>query len=526
MKRRITMIGLAILLSVATLSSGFCTLTTFAGQKDIVVKKTSFSEEISTSLWNCPESDVLVEHGKIIFPGGSTEETRLITIAAAQENKRLDELFRASVTMKLTSLPENEKFAFAFGLASIEAYQGNTGNVEIAFSNQNGLMVETTAYTDGGNPVVVTEPIRCGGMNSNVTIEVVLMSGGKLTLKVGGKTLCTEVKLPVSGEGNIGFVQTGNCGAQISDVNIVVYQYDAPQNCNIEEYFDNGAMNTGVFSSKTVYSSQWYPQSLSVQEYNGNPALKFERCGLGYIGTKHVFSNFEMTFDVPYLQRVQGRNENGDVIEPTNANFVVSFGGDSVDYNNHGYDAATDAIVFSANSHVTNRRWEYEGYDENYMIYSNKYPNDKGFSVKVSVIDGVVTVGLKWIEEKDFKTVLQYTLASGTPTGYVHLWTTVVGNMVVDNIKITNMDKEPELIEVKYQCDSFDRIADFSYEESELVFREDVKQGTRTDDVFKWYNLIIYAAVAGVVILAGGFGIGQILKRKRNKQIGGKQDET
>ena len=525
MKRRITMISIAILLCIVFLSSEVSTLTTFAGHKSVVVGKTSFSNEISTELWNCPEDDVVVDNGRLIFTDDSTEETRLITTAIVRENQRLDELFHASITMKLTSLPENEKFSFAFGLPNMEAYQGSKGNVEISFSNQKGVMVEVLAYADGDSPTEIVAPTRCGAMKSNISIEVVLMSGGKLTLKVGNKTLCAATELPVSGEGNLGFVQTGNCGAQISDMNLVVHQYDAPQNCNIEETFDTGAMNTSVFSSKTIYKSEWYPQSLSVQEYDGNHALRFERCGLAYVGTNYEYSNFEMTFDVLFLQRAAERDESGKVVEPKQENFVISIGGDSVDHTGYGYTEAADAIVFYSNSHIANYSGEFDGSDPSHLFCSSEYPSDKAFSVKLSVIDGVVTVGIKWLEEHDYSTVLNYTLSNGTPTGYVHLWSPVLSNMWVDNIKIINKDIEPELIEVEYTCASFDRIADYTYEESELVFRDSIEQDVTTKDDFKWYNMIACATISGVVILVIGFGIGQI-RRRKNGRMGGKHDET
>ena len=192
MRRRNVMRGLAVLLSVATLSGGICSNTVFAGSNHTVIDKSSFSEEINTDIWNSPEEDVLVKEGKLIFPSDGTEETRLITKAAAKENSRLSELFSASAIMKLTELPEGEMFAFAFGLRTVEAYQGNVGNVEVAFSNQGGLKVEVTAYGDGGAATAIVEPTSCGAINSNIKIEAKLLSGGKLTLKVAGKTLCDQ----------------------------------------------------------------------------------------------------------------------------------------------------------------------------------------------------------------------------------------------------------------------------------------------------------------------------------------------
>ena len=95
MKRGKTVKGLAVLLSILTLSSGICSMTAFAGSKDTVIGNASFSEEINTDIWNNPEGDVTVKNGKLIFPKDGTEETRLITVAAAQDNERITELFQA-----------------------------------------------------------------------------------------------------------------------------------------------------------------------------------------------------------------------------------------------------------------------------------------------------------------------------------------------------------------------------------------------------------------------------------------------
>ena len=133
MKRGKTIRGLAALLSVAFLSSGIFSVTALAGKSDIIVDNSSFAEEINETLWNNLDGDVFSENGVLVFPKESTEETRLITTVLVQSNEELEELFHATTTMKFTSLPENEKFALAFGLESVEAYQGEVGNVETTF---------------------------------------------------------------------------------------------------------------------------------------------------------------------------------------------------------------------------------------------------------------------------------------------------------------------------------------------------------------------------------------------------------
>ncbi len=525
MKRKNVIRGMAILFSIATLTSGAFSMTTHAGRKDVLVDNSSFAEELDTQAWSNPDEDILIKNGTVVFPTDSTEETRLITTGMAKKNQRLSELFQASVKIKMKNLPEGQKFVFAFGLQSPEAYLGNNGSVEIAFSNQGGVKVAVSAFSDGGTETVLVEPMSCGSLNANVSIQAKLTAEGKLTLQVAEKTICKEMALPVSGEGHLGFLQTGECEVEISSVDIRICQYEAPENTNIEENFDSGAMNTAVFSSKTVYASNYYPQSLSVKEYKGNNVLMFERTNVGYIGTKHQYSNFEMTFDVPYMKRLAMRDENNKVVDPRANSLLVSFGGDNVNSSGYGYTNAADYINFLSNSQISGGHGEYIAKDDNHLLFSNKISDDQGFSVKITVIDAVVTVSVKWFEEANYSQVLTYTIKEGTPTGYIHIWSSGVGNYAIDNIKIINKDVQPELITVKYTCDTFERPDDFTYEEEKMVFREAESGDDAAGKGLGQYRMILYAVIEGVVLLGISFAIGEIIKRKRQKQVGGAQNE-
>ena len=525
MKRNKAMRGMAILLSIATLTSGAFSMTAHAGRRDSVVDNSSFAEELNTKLWSNPDEDILIKNGTVVFPKDSTEDTRLITTGMASKEERLNELFQASTRLKLKNVPEGQKFVFAFGLQSPEAYLGNNGNVEIAFTNQGGVKVAVSAYSDGGTETVIVEPVSCGSMNTNISIQAKLTMDGKLTLQVAGKTICKEVALPVSGEGHLGFLQTGECQVEISSVDIRVYKYEAPENPDVEENFDSGAMNTAVLSSKTVMGSSYYPQSLSIQEYKGNNVLMFERTNIGYIGTRYQYSNFEMTFDVPYAKRSNVRDENNEITDPKNKGFLVAFGGDNVNYSGYGYKEAADYINFLSNSQISAGHGEYVTKDDNHLFCSGSVSDDRGFSVKITVIDAVVTVGLKWFEEAQYTQVLTYTIKEGTPTGYIHIWSTGMGNYAIDNIKIINKDVKPNTITVGYTYDTFERPADFAYEEEPMVFRDVEVAEDTTNKGLGQYKMILYAGIQGVILLGISFAIGQIIKKKRQKQGGGAQNE-
>lgn len=529
MRLKNSMKGLAILLSIAILTGGLQVLPVFAGKSEVKIDKSSYQEKLDTAKWNNPDQDVLVQNGKLIIPTDSTDDTRVITVQPVQSNERLSELFRASATMKLTALPQGEAFIFAFGLESIEEYQGNPGNIEVAFTNQGGLKAGITAYDEDGEAIVVAAPVACGSISENVSFEAVVSSDNKLTFSVGGKTICNKKELPIESDGNIGFLQTGNCGAEISDVNISIFTYDTPENPDIFEDFETGAMNSAVFYSKNVYPSSYYPQRLSVQEMDGNHVLKFDRCGLAYIGTNYQYSNFELTFDVPYFQRTDVRNEAGEIVIPKTSNLMVAFGSDIVKYEDYGYTEATDTIMFPSNNVVSNLRESQVKKIESHILYNSDDPSDKGFSVKLSVIDAEVTVGLKWENEKDFTTVMNYMLPNGTPTGHVHIWSPDgASSFAIDNIKIVNKDIKPATIAVEYKCDSFERIPDFDYQDEGIVYRPTTDKVDKKEEAagLGVYVYVLYSAGISVVLLAVGFIIGQVLKTKRDKkEKGGISDE-
>ena len=64
--------------------------------------------------WSNPDSKVTVENQRLLFPKESTSDTRLITKTAARESAMHEVLVEAEATLNFESLPENEKFVFAF----------------------------------------------------------------------------------------------------------------------------------------------------------------------------------------------------------------------------------------------------------------------------------------------------------------------------------------------------------------------------------------------------------------------------
>ena len=496
MKQRKFLKSVSVLFAAILLAGSISVLPADAGSSSFVVDSSTFEKELDAGTWNNPDGDIVVKDGALVFPKESTDTTSLITKMNAKISEKHKNLIDADITMQLTELPKGEKFMIAFGLASVEALSGEAGNVEIEFENNGGLKAGAVAYDDAGDKVVLAKPVACGSVGSDLNVDIAITTSGVLDVKVGGKQICKK-ELPVSGEGRFGFLQTGKCAAKVTKLNVVSYAYETPENPNVFEDFEDGYMDTNtlthyVFNRNAAYN----PSYCGVEEMDGNKVFRFRNAGDMYFGTLYEYSNFELTFDVIGMQRVDEVNEDGDVTAPKNAHVCVAFGGEAADYTDYGYVQSTDLLIFDSPSRLvsfnTNTVQDLAslGYD-----FTN-VECDKDFSIQVKMVDSWVTVGFKWIDEKKFTEVMKYQPSTETPTGYVQIWTASnLANFSIDNFSIKNLDEDAKTIEVEPGQFVIEKPADFDYKPLEYVYRPAEKDGG-----FNLYYII--AIVAGVCVLA------------------------
>lgn len=485
--------ALAIVLTIA--GSSLNVVNVSAGSSDIVVDNTSFANELNTSKWNNANADVLIENGKLIFSKESTGDTRLITKLPATVSGRHEELFASEYRMKLTSLPEGEKFFLAYALGSVEALPEEAGNFEITFENSNGIQVGIYAYDEAGEKITVVDSTNCNlsiGREFQVTVSAT--SEMHLTVRVNNKTLYNE-KAPVDLSGRIGFLQTGSCAAEVSLVNIVSHTYDAPENCNIVEDFESGTINVNALTSRMMNSCGYFPAGIHVKEYKDNNVLMFENANLGYFGTTHQYSNFEVTFDVPYMLHNSELREDGTVAKPANFAFAFAFGDESEDYEDYGYTSAAEAVIFRSTDLYLMKG---AGVNVNFAEknFYEKGSTD-GYSVRISMIDSVLRVEMKSLTGSTFEEVLSHKIGDATPTGYIHFWSTGQANFAIDNLSIINKDEGANTIEVDYQSGIIEGTTDWEYEPMEVKYKTDSEDGF----AFNWFYVPVGTAILGVIFV-------------------------
>ena len=424
---------------------------------------------------------------------------------------RADEFFEklASVdfNLRLKALPKGQSFVLAFGLAGIEAGMSNRGNVEITFANNNGIKVSVVAYEKANTPITVCEPKSAGmSLNGNARVHAEVTNDGQILVSVNGKNVCKGT-LPISGEGRIGFLQTGSCAAEVSDFKITAYQYYRPENSNIEEDFEEGSLNVSVLMGRTWVGNKTF----TFKEYKGNPVLMFESIGQTFLGTQASYSNFEMTFDVPYMRLKPGTDENGEPMDGTGT-IGISFGSEKTSVKKDEYKNAIDMITFKQGKVFSFKN------EAKYSAENSYWSEEKPFSLQVIVKDCVITVGAKWMNETNYHPILSYEIANRDVTGYVHLWVVDQGNFAIDNLKITNLDHDPQLVEKEFVSGLIEKPEDWVYEPFERVYKQET-QDVEEEKTFSWYLMIPTTALAGILILVVTDMVIRTCKKKKKEDV-------
>ena len=507
--------GMPLLLAAVLIGCCVPSVHVLAGTSNVVIDQSSFEKELNNAVWSNPENDVIAKNGELVFPAESTKYTRLITQNTAEKSDASKNLVEVEMTQIISSMPTSGEFILAFGLDSIESLSGEAGQVEIAFTKAENMTVSIREFETAGEEVALVK-----NNTTNITegkpakVSVQIQNDQQITVNVNGSTVASA-KASFLPEGSVGFFQTGSCEVTISGLRICSYRYDRPENADFLETFEGDAYNRNLLFSKAG-SSNYTPSTMSVEKYKDDDVMYYENSGPAQISTRYKYSNFEMTFDVPYLLRKDVENEDGKTTHAKSMWFGVSIGDDMIECGISDYAYSADVIYFDQDSTVKSFAKNNE-----VVAQSEKYPffaedEERGFSVKVSVVDAHVTVGIKWLDENEFTTIGEYdTPDLQTPLGYLHIWACGPANMAIDNIKVTNLDKNPNLVEVGYETSKFEIPADYDYTpDLEMVYRPTTEKSNK----FQWYYLLVGAGVVSVLAMAVTAGVLKIKGKKQERR--------
>lgn len=464
------------------------------------------NSELNLSEWYNPNDDLSCEDGAIVFTEEDNKETRLISKFVTVADKYYEDLVEVNMSVRFKEIPKGESFILAVGLSGIEAMYGEPGNVEVHFRDNGGLTAEVIEYNEDGDKIVVIEEKKCGNLTASNKVNLHITVEGQLKLTVNAKKM-GSAKLQHVPSGQIGLLQSGKCQAQVTELITKIYKYDRPENSNVTEDFESGTINDNCFTSIMQSSARWL-SGLSVEDIDGNKVLRFRNTGVGYFGTKQEYSNFEFSFDIPYFAREYEYDEYDTTVVAPSGEFGVSFGDFAADVSGQDYTQSTDLILFTSSvSGYLKGGWKAD------ITEFLKEETNEGYSVKLRMEDAKLTVYIKSLSSNSWKEMVTHTY-DNFKSGYIKIWSTRDTNFAIDNVKLENLDKDPNLVEIEYKSAIIEQ-PDFDYTPAEMVFKEEVKE----EEVdFNWMYIVIGATTIAAIILSGGIVANYILRKKKKSE--------
>lgn len=504
-----------ILLLACTLFVGnIPVIPVMAGLETIVSSPTLEDSELNLTDWYFTDSNIVNEDGNVVIsPETSSDTTKFIGKNVSVRNEAVEVMTAVEAKLQITGMPKEEQLVMAFGLSSIEASLGETGNVEISFINDGGIKVRVVTYTENGEQTLVNAR-ACGvSLDKEFSFRANITTEGVLNVEINSQSICQKT-LPTSGEGRFGILQSGKCGVKIASLDYSCNSYATPENTNIVEDFESGDFNANLFYS-TSTANGLYPSAFRIEERNGSKMLRFENLGLSYFGTLHKYSNFEISFDMPYFLRENLYDDKGVLTNKPSSNIGVSFGSEQQKPKGWGYTYDIDLITLRSDV-VRSERAELWSASLTDIGVTDTSTNE-GYSFKFTVIDGHSVCQVKALSATEWLTVgeADYDLQR---SGYIYIWSTGNADCAIDNLKITNLDENPKLIEVERKS-SIITAEDYEItdDEKKMVFRPNDSE--KEESYFDTKIFIVCCASVSIILIGIGLAVNSILKKRSRKRV-------
>ena len=487
----------AVLLAAVLFAALFVpirTITVHAGlDRTVVSDANSITNEIDLAVFrvDAASTSLYAENGKARFAAATKDyPVTKMTFRTRVDNNReygVEQLFDYSAVFAINDVAADAVFALTFGMPRVNMDYSAEDSESLFFSvkeveGAKRLAFSVAERTTSGDRTLVEErafvypqPQLCEEFTLKLKVKTdntadILLKSGAEEVKFKG------IDFSVGGNGFVGMFAKGNVNAYVRDVNFIVYsEYSAPENVDFTETFEHGGVD--CYNKNLIHTeakaSAMPDSSLSVRD----GALVFNNAGNGFVATKYMYSNFELNFDITQLQRRAEYNADGSLKNVISGFFGVSFGVRETGYVDHvwntrfllfqsfpfeeDYDRTkpyTGKTKYQLGEYLSTTRisvnpdkakGEIDLWDEEIDRRENKTVN-----IRISLIDGVFKLFMKYEGEEWKKPVLEYDYGF-TPLGYIRIWTyggtalpakgaayARAGTFAIDNLCVKNMDAE------------------------------------------------------------------------------------
>lgn len=535
---RIMIVFVAVMLSFATVSVTMA----YAGMSDVTVASDStFAGEIGKANWYYTDG-IYGESDSIVFGSESNEDSRILSRIKVDDVGQYgrEKAMEATIVLKISSLGTGERFMIGFGMRSAAAKLGCASSTTVYFTNSDsGLQCGVFKTDESEKEIVISEAKAFSGnaAGSDIALNVVIKSDGGINVTANNTVICDEASAGAYFVGYFGMGQSAQSLVKITSCSVTSGAYDTPVTPEVSEAdFTNDEFNANEWY--TVMSPSCYaPSTMNVS----GGRLNFVNTGQSSICTMYMYSNFEFTFDMPYLLKSTEYNSAGDIIKPHSSWWGISFGCPSYEgwagnmltsahaigfQPSTGHDAtatgATTHVAYQINGKTTVAGNELVG---NYNLWD---PANEGktYTFKLSVVDGTVGLFIKTTTETDWFEILSADIGY-TPLGYVGILgmghtaeegnsmiasgdqkNITVANFSLDNLRVVNKDQDAQIEEVPFKSNRIEIPSDFSYtntwKDSDLL-AEKLESGEipESESVrWPWIAVIGAAGICAISVIA------------------------
>ena len=497
MRKKLTaLIVFVILLTSSLISSSLVYAGIF---ERTYVDDSSITGAIDNGVWYSPASNPgVVYNNGIEFNENSTQDSSLFvrTRLESYVDAGFEKFFDAEVDFLIESIPTDVKFGLVFARNTLLAKPvvGRANSSFVYFTKtSNSLCAGISKFDASGNEVSVYEPtdisdwVADSSKTFTMKLSVSSVGGINLNLEQDGETAETfydnpNAALPV--HGYIGFGQTGNASeVKITHVKIDALYNNAPENSNVYEDFSLNSFNLHEFYTRAPAGNDSY-----IKAEGGK--LNFKNVTNGYLSTRKIYSNFEITASIPYISREPIFDENWNLVTPNSSGITFSLGVDALEafivdgikvniFAGGGDQAkkATHTIVSITQDHKEKVR---EILPSDLHVFDGSESGNKPIWLKLKNTDGVISLYIK-IGDADFVKAIEYDCGENLE-GYVRLsGYSLVGrtsSFEVDSLVLVNTDYKGNIAYISSK-DSAALNKDFDYidtwDDNDLLFPESRK---------------------------------------------------
>ncbi len=485
----------------------------------------------------------------IAFDETSDIGNPLLNRSRVTASEEVELTLEGGFTVKINDLVGNKKFGAVFGVPSLSGDVGDAGTSYLWFAKQNDVYgYGLTAYADTETELIPFTPLPGDVSEKEIKIDLRLYADGRLVFGIDGQEVYAGEEDGIQPEGYFGFAQSGNFTLQPTDyIDAEIYDLQLRN----EFYAKPEAPDVFTdFNDNTLNAEEWLLCSTSAGGSGlgvVDGALVFDGAGQNSnITSRYSYSNFELRFDISGAKNTPTIDATGNVVSGASYWIAITFGAETASAEDAGYSAGNaimngSFVYFDAPTDFTTGertgdtvvRLVYKGIyqpsvalPEKYAFFNEDFDPETVVTVQVTVLDGVLRVGMKTEDEVAFTQVLTYQYENSyTPNGHISIYSEgnqyitdkkipIGSTYTIDNLGLYNWDENGNVIEVGYTSNVPEFVGDYDYIDPWVT--EINTEGGKTS---KGCNSMAgYAAIVPAVLLAGAAVTVSVVSKRREKK--------